>query len=47
VASPHPGLPAGACEKDVHASYKAGILEIGVPIDQQKAAATKIAVRTT
>jgi len=39
-------LPAGAGEKDIDASYKAGILEIRVPLEQQKAEATKIPVRT-
>jgi len=39
-------LPVGAGEKDVDASYKAGVLEIRVPVDVKKAAATKIPVRT-
>ena len=40
-------LPVGATDKDIDASYKAGILEVRVPVDRQKAAATKIPVRTT
>ena len=40
-------LPAGAGEKDFDASYKAGILEIRVPVEQQKVEATKIPVRTS
>ncbi|HEY6708157.1 MAG TPA: Hsp20/alpha crystallin family protein [Actinomycetota bacterium] len=39
-------LPVGATDKDIDASYKAGILEVRVPVDTQKAAATKIPVRT-
>jgi len=39
-------LPAGVGEKDVAASYKAGMLEIRVPVDLKKASATKIPVRT-
>jgi HSP20 family protein len=37
-------LPAGAGDKDIDASYAAGILEIRVPV-QDKRAATKIPVR--
>ena len=40
-------LPHGAGEKDVEATYKAGVLEIRVPIDQGKAEATKIPIRTS
>jgi HSP20 family protein len=40
-------LPVGATDKDIDASYKAGILEVRVPVDTKKAAATKIPVRTT
>jgi HSP20 family protein len=39
-------LPAGAGGKDVAASYKAGMLEIRVPVNLKKASATKIPVRT-
>jgi HSP20 family protein len=39
-------LPAGAGEKDVDATYTAGILEIRVPVEQEKVEATKIPVRT-
>jgi HSP20 family protein len=39
-------LPAGVGEQDVDASYKAGILEIRVPVDQKKAA-TKVPVRAS
>jgi HSP20 family protein len=37
-------LPAGASDKDIDASYTAGILEIRVPV-QDKKAVTKIPVR--
>ena len=37
-------LPAGASEADVKASYKDGILEVRVPIDEERAAARKIAI---
>jgi HSP20 family protein len=40
-------LPVGATDKDIDASYKAGILEVRVPVDTKKAAATKIPIRTT
>jgi HSP20 family protein len=39
-------LPVGFDEKTVEATYKAGILEIRVPIDQAKTSATKIPVST-
>jgi HSP20 family molecular chaperone IbpA len=39
-------LPAGAGEEDVDASYEAGILEVRIPVDTKKAAATKIPIRT-
>ena len=39
-------LPAGVGEQDVDASYKAGILEIRIPVDQKKAA-TKVPVRAS
>jgi HSP20 family protein len=39
-------LPVGATEEDIDASYKAGILEVRIPVDTKKAAATKIPVRT-
>ncbi|HET9729870.1 MAG TPA: Hsp20/alpha crystallin family protein [Acidimicrobiia bacterium] len=37
-------LPPGAKESDVHASYRDGILEIRVPLDEKYAEATKIEV---
>jgi HSP20 family protein len=39
-------LPAGVGEKDVEATYKAGVLEVRVPVDIKQAAATKIPIRT-
>jgi Hsp20/alpha crystallin family len=39
-------LPAGVGEQDVDASYKAGILEIRIPVDQKKAA-IKVPVRAS
>ncbi|HET7516497.1 MAG TPA: Hsp20/alpha crystallin family protein [Actinomycetes bacterium] len=39
-------LPAGVGEQDIDASYKAGILEIRIPVDQKKAA-TKVPVRAS
>jgi HSP20 family protein len=38
-------LPIGATEKDVRASYRDGILEVRVPIDQKTAEARKIPVQ--
>ena len=38
-------LPSGATEKDVKATYKDGILEVRVPIDQKAAEARKIPVQ--
>ena len=40
-------LPTGATEKDIDATYKAGVLELRVPIDRKKAEATRIPIRTT
>jgi len=40
-------LPPDAKESDVHASYKDGILEIRVPLDQKQAEATRIEVART
>ena len=40
-------LPAGAAEDDVKATYKDGILEVRIPLDQGKATARKIAVQRT
>ncbi len=37
-------LPAGASDQDVKATYKDGILEVRVPVDQGEAAAKKIPV---
>jgi HSP20 family protein len=37
-------LPPDATEHDVHATYKDGILEVRVPLDQKQAEATKIEV---
>ena len=37
-------LPPDATEHDVHATYKDGILEVRVPLDQKQADATKIEV---
>jgi HSP20 family protein len=39
-------LPVGSSEQDITASYAAGILEIRVPFDQNKAEATRIPVTT-
>jgi HSP20 family protein len=39
-------LPVGTSEKDITATYTAGILEIRVPFDQKKAEVTRIAVTT-
>lgn len=38
-------LPAGVDENAIEATYKAGILEIDVPVDQAKASATRIPVQ--
>lgn len=38
-------LPAGVNEEQVRASYKDGILEVRVPIDQQRAEAKRITVQ--
>ena len=38
-------LPAGATEKDVKATYKDGILEVRVPIDDEAAESKKIPVQ--
>jgi HSP20 family protein len=37
-------LPAGASEDDVKATYKDGILEVRVPVDQGKAATQRVPV---
>jgi HSP20 family protein len=37
-------LPPDATEHDVHATYKDGILEVRVPLDQKQSDATKIEV---
>jgi HSP20 family protein len=37
-------LPEGASEKDVSASYTDGILTVRLPIDREKAAATRIPI---
>jgi HSP20 family protein len=37
-------LPVGASEKDVKATYKDGILEVRVPLDEQEAEAKKVKV---
>lgn len=37
-------LPAGATEKDVKATYKDGILEVRVPLDQSSAESRKIPI---
>ena len=38
------GLPAGATEDDVKATYTDGILEVKVPVSDEKAAAKKVPV---
>jgi len=38
-------LPAGATEQDVKASYKDGILEVRIPIDEGKAESRKIPIQ--
>lgn len=38
-------LPAGATEEDVQASYKDGILEVRIPVDEHKAEARRIEVQ--
>ena len=38
-------LPAGVNEEQVRASYKDGILEVRVPIDQQRAEAKRVTVQ--
>jgi len=40
-------VPAGATEEDVNATYHDGILEVRVPIGEEKAAARKIPVTRT
>jgi HSP20 family protein len=40
-------LPAGATEEDVKATYKDGILEVRIPVDQGKAEARKISIQRT
>ena len=37
-------LPAGATEQDVKATYKDGILEVRVPVDERKASTQKVPV---
>jgi HSP20 family protein len=37
-------LPAGASEKDITATYKDGVLEVRLPVDQTKAAASRIPI---
>jgi HSP20 family protein len=37
-------LPAGASEEDVKATYKDGILEVRVPVDEEKVGAKRIAI---
>jgi len=39
-------LPVGTSEKDITATYTAGILEIRVPFDQKKAEVTRIPITT-
>ena len=38
-------LPAGATEQDVKASYKDGILEVRITVDEKTAAATKVPIQ--
>jgi HSP20 family protein len=38
-------LPNGASEQDVKASYKDGVLEVRIPIDEAKAEKTKVPVQ--
>jgi HSP20 family protein len=38
-------LPAGATEEDVKATYKDGILEVRIPVDEGQAAARKIPIQ--
>ena len=40
-------LPTGATEQDVKATYKDGILEVRIPVDQGKAEAHKIPIQRT
>jgi HSP20 family protein len=37
-------LPPGASEKDITATYKDGVLEVRLPVDQAKAAASRIPI---
>ncbi len=41
------GLPAGATEKDVKATYENGILEVRVPVEGDKAEARKVPITRT
>lgn len=38
-------LPAGATDKDVKATYKDGILEVRIPVDEGRAAARRIPIQ--
>ncbi|HXY93586.1 MAG TPA: Hsp20/alpha crystallin family protein [Acidimicrobiia bacterium] len=38
-------LPVGASDKDVKATYKDGILEVRIPLDQQQAEARRVKVK--
>lgn len=38
-------LPAGATAQDVEATYKDGILEVRIPVDQRKAEGRKIPIQ--
>jgi HSP20 family protein len=37
-------LPTGTGEKDITANYKDGVLEVRLPVDQEKAAASRIPI---
>jgi HSP20 family protein len=38
-------LPAGTSEQDVQATYRDGILEVRLPIDQERASSVKVPIR--
>ncbi len=38
-------LPSGTSEKDIDATYKDGVLEVRLPIDQTKAAASRVPIQ--
>lgn len=38
-------LPAGTSEQDVQATYRDGILEVRLPIDQERASAVKVPIQ--